>query len=45
MPETIICVECEGTLLGTVGADEVTPIGREACPNCGGTTFAAIDSE
>lgn len=44
MPETIKCLECGATLLGVDIEDaEPTPIGRDSCPMCDATEFAACD--
>lgn len=42
VPKHIECDSCGTVLLG-IGALGPSPIDREACPNCGGDSFAFVD--
>lgn len=42
MPIQIECDDCGLTVLG-YDVDGPTPIGREACPKCDGTSFSVPD--
>lgn len=45
MAENIRCVECGEVVFGLVLDERApTPVGRDACPHCGATSFTTLDA-